>query len=185
MRLKHYFIFLFCLLFIVSCTERKVYMPTGKESTDITQMQDKSEQEKLKTEEKLTDEDMVKSSKMAEIIKRLQEEIGDIYFDFDKYDIRQDAIQTLKKVSSALQKYPNLRLIIEGHCDERGTTEYNFALGQKRANAAKQYLISLGIQSARIDIVSYGKEKPVCTESNETCWQKNRRAHFVFIEEGK
>lgn len=92
---------------------------------------------------------------------------------------------TLKKVASYLQKYPKLRVIIEGHCDERGTNEYNFALGQKRADSAKQYLITLGIISSRIDIISYGEEKPLCTEQNESCWQKNRRAHFVFIEEGK
>lgn len=173
---------IFCLFLIIACAERKIYIPDGKETAETVKKEEKAEIEKIKpSEEELS----FTASQMAEIIKKLQEEIGDIHFDYDKYDIRQEDLPTLKKVASNMQKYSKLRVIIEGHCDERGTNDYNFALGQKRANSAKQYLISLGIPSSKIDIISYGEEKPICTEQNESCWQKNRRAHFVFIEEGK
>lgn len=186
MKLKIFFIVIFCFIFTFSCAERKVYIPTGKEETSRVETQ-RVEQKPSVDKEKFTDEELKtpSSSQMEELIRKLQSEIGDIYFDFDKYEIRQDAIPNLKKIASIMQRYPKLRVIIEGHCDERGTNEYNFALGQRRANSAKQYLVSLGVASSRIDIVSYGEEKPLCTEQNEACWQKNRRAHFVFIEEGK
>lgn len=183
MNIKSIIFTLFCIIFIVSCAERKVYLPDTKQQKEIPQKEEKVAVEEKKPPDKYAEETAQLETK--QLIKRLQDEIGDIYFDFDKYDIRQDAIPTLKKVASSLQRYQRLRVIIEGHCDERGTNEYNFALGQKRANAARQYLVSLGISSSRIDIISYGEEKPLCTEKNEACWQKNRRAHFVFIEEGK
>lgn len=182
MKIKIILLAIFCLFLIIACAERKIYMPDGKETTGIVKKEERTEIEKTKPSE---EETSFTTSQMAELIKKLQEEIGDIHFDYDKYDVRQDDLPTLKKVASYLQKYPKLRVIIEGHCDERGTNEYNFALGQKRADSAKQYLITLGIISSRIDIISYGEEKPLCTEQNESCWQKNRRAHFVFIEEGK
>jgi peptidoglycan-associated lipoprotein len=106
-------------------------------------------------------------------------EHGEAYFDFNKADIRPDAREALQKTAEVLRNYPQLRVTIEGHCDERGSTEYNLALGDRRANAAKQYLVSLGVSADRMTTVSFGKEKPFCTEHNETCWQQNRRAHFV------
>ncbi len=106
-------------------------------------------------------------------------EVRDAYFDLDKADIRPDARAALEKTASFLKGYPNAKVIIEGHCDERGSTEYNLALGDRRANAVKQYLVNLGIPAANLSTVSYGKAKPFCTESNETCWQQNRRGHFV------
>ena len=102
-----------------------------------------------------------------------------IHFEFDKADIRPDARVALEKTASFLKGYPNQKVNIEGHCDERGSTEYNLALGDRRANAVKQYLVNLGIPAANLNTVSFGKEKPFCTESNETCWQQNRRGHFV------
>lgn len=176
----------FCCLTVISCAERKIYFPSEKDKAEVPKIEEKAQIEEKKPAEKT--EVFDESSKISEIgglIKRLQEEISDIHFDFDKYDVRQSDIPTLKKVAAALQRYPQLRVIIEGHCDERGTNEYNFALGQKRANAARQFLISLGVPSSKIDIISYGEEKPLCTEQNEACWQRNRRAHFVFIEEGR
>ena len=181
MNFKAITLIILCFLFIFGCAERKVYMPEGKPSGEVTQKEEKKEVEKQKPVE----EETLSSAQISELIRKLQEQIKDIHFDFDKYDIRQDDIPTLKKVATVLQKYPKLKVIIEGHCDERGTNEYNFALGQKRANSAKQYLITLGVPSSKIDIISYGEEKPLCNEHNEECWQKNRRAHFVFIEEGK
>jgi peptidoglycan-associated lipoprotein len=107
------------------------------------------------------------------------QEVRDAYFDLDRADIRPDARAALGKTASFLKGYPNAKVIIEGHCDERGSTEYNLALGDRRANAVKQYLVNLGIPAANLSTVSFGKEKPFCTESNESCWQQNRRGHFV------
>jgi peptidoglycan-associated lipoprotein len=106
-------------------------------------------------------------------------EVQDAYFDYDKADIRADAKDALAKTADFFRNYPQLRVTIEGHCDERGSTEYNLALGDRRANAVKQYLVSLGIPADRLSTVSYGKEKPFCTTSDEACWQQNRRGHFV------
>lgn len=110
-----------------------------------------------------------------------EQNVKDAYFDFDKSDIRADARTTLTKDAEFLRSYPQVRVSIEGHCDERGSTEYNLGLGQRRAEAAKNYLISLGISADRMETVSWGKERPVCTEHNEDCWQRNRRAHFVLV----
>jgi peptidoglycan-associated lipoprotein len=105
--------------------------------------------------------------------------LRDVYFDFDKYDIRADDAKTLDANASWLKSNANNLVLIEGHCDERGTNEYNLALGERRAKATMNYLVSQGIQANRITIISYGKERPVCSEKSEACWQKNRRAHFL------
>src|SRR5205807_10038989 len=106
-------------------------------------------------------------------------EVRDAYFDYDKADIRPDARAALSKTGEFLKNYPRFKVTIEGHCDERGSTEYNLALGDRRATAVKQYLVSLGVSADRLSTVSFGKEKPFCNESNESCWQQNRRGHFV------
>jgi len=106
-------------------------------------------------------------------------EVRDAYFDTDKADLRSDAREALSHDAEFLRNYPQLKVTIEGHCDERGSTEYNLGLGDRRAAAVKQYLISQGISADRLSTVSFGKEKPFCTESTEECWQKNRRGHFV------
>ncbi len=108
-----------------------------------------------------------------------EQNVKDAYFDFNKSDIRGDARDNLAKTAEFLRSYPQIRVTIEGHCDERGSTEYNIGLGERRAQAAKNYLISLGIPTDRMDTVSWGKERPFCTEHDEACWQQNRRAHFV------
>ncbi len=99
------------------------------------------------------------------------------FFDFDKADLREDARTTLAADADWLKRYPSVQFVLEGHCDDRGTEAYNLALGERRANAAKEYLASLGVDSSRIKTVSYGKERPFCTDDNETCWQSNRRDH--------
>jgi peptidoglycan-associated lipoprotein len=109
-------------------------------------------------------------------------EVQDAYFDLDKADIRSDARTALAKTADFLRNYPQVKVVVEGHCDERGSTEYNLALGDRRAAAVKQYLVSLGIGADRMSTVSYGKEKPFCMESNEDCWQRNRRGHFVMAK---
>lgn len=105
--------------------------------------------------------------------------LGEIYFDFDSYNLSTDARKTLQAHASWLKTNPSARVEIEGHCDERGTTEYNLALGAKRARAARDYLVSLGISPARVSTRSFGEELPVCKEMTEQCYQKNRRDRFV------
>jgi peptidoglycan-associated lipoprotein len=116
----------------------------------------------------MSEEEMFKSS------------VQDIFYDYDTYDIRSDAQATLAKDADFLNRNPNIKIVIGGYCDERGSDEYNLALGQNRADAAKNALVTAGVAASRIRVVSYGKEKPFCTESNEQCWQLNRRAGFTI-----
>lgn len=106
-------------------------------------------------------------------------ELADVFFDFDRYEIRKDAARTLDASAAWLKAHPDAPVLIEGHCDERGTNAYNLVLGERRAQAARDYLTSRGVAAGRITIISYGEERPVCTERNEACWARNRRAHFL------
>jgi peptidoglycan-associated lipoprotein len=106
--------------------------------------------------------------------------VKDVFFDYDKYDIRPDQQGSIQANAQFLAQHSNISFTIEGHCDERGSTEYNLALGDNRANAVKNALVQAGVSATRIKTISYGKEKPFCTESNEQCWQQNRRGHFVY-----
>jgi peptidoglycan-associated lipoprotein len=107
--------------------------------------------------------------------------LKDIHFDFDKYDIRPEDAAILKENAGLLMKYPKVKIQIEGHCDERGTVEYNLALGERRANGTKKYLVSLGISPDQLSTISYGKERPLDPGHNEEAWAKNRRAHFIIL----
>lgn len=113
---------------------------------------------------------------------RLSSDVQDAYFDYDKSNIRDDAKATLTKDADALKAifsdFPNATIVVEGHCDERGSAEYNLGLGDRRATSAKDFLVQMGVPADKLKTISYGKERPVCTESNEECWQKNRRVHF-------
>ncbi len=104
-----------------------------------------------------------------------------IYFDTDKFNIDAEDQAALREQAAYLQQYPNIRATVEGHCDERGTREYNLALGERRANAAKNYLVSLGVPADRLTVVSYGKERPVALGSNEQAWARNRRAVTIVL----
>jgi peptidoglycan-associated lipoprotein len=106
--------------------------------------------------------------------------LQDAYFDYDASDLRDDARSALSANAEWLKRYPSIQVLISGHCDERGTSAYNLALGDSRGNAARNYLESLGVSGGRVRTVSYGKERPFCTESTEDCWQQNRRSHFVI-----
>ena len=116
-------------------------------------------------------------------IDELLAKIEDAYFDYDKHTLRPDAVTALQSDSTELRDilkdYPDYKLTIEGHCDERGSAEYNVALGDQRARAAKDYLTMVGIPADQLTLVSYGKEHPVCSDHDEACWQKNRRIHIV------
>ncbi len=183
-------------LFLVTGCARKAVKPEGKAV--------KEEVEKAMPEETIPEdrvgegagleEDAVEGAAVgeevapAEEVTPAEEEamvtgIEDVFFDYDRYSIREDARATLEKnVKILLNGKKDARIVIEGHCDERGTVEYNIALGQRRADAVKKYLVDLGVDPSRITTVSYGKEKPFCFEHNEQCWQENRRAHFVISE---
>jgi len=106
--------------------------------------------------------------------------LDDVFFDLDKSEIREDGRAPLQKDADWLKRWSSVRVTIEGHCDSRGSGEYNLALGTRRSNSVKDYLVNLGIQADRITLVSKGKEQPFCSEENEGCWQQNRRGHFVI-----
>ncbi len=117
----------------------------------------------------------------GEIAKNTDAELRVVYFDFDKYNLRPDAIQILRGNIEYLKANPNVAVRIEGHCDERGTNEYNMALGMRRANSSRNYLIANGISASRITVRSYGEEQPVDPGHNEAAWAKNRRAEFIVV----
>jgi peptidoglycan-associated lipoprotein len=114
---------------------------------------------------------------------RVSAEVQDAFFDYDKSDIREDARAVLTRnadaLKSILSEFPGSSIAVEGHCDERGSAEYNLGLGDRRSTSAKDFLVQLGVPADRLKTISYGKERPQCTEANESCWQKNRRAHFA------
>jgi peptidoglycan-associated lipoprotein len=123
--------------------------------------------------------DAATRARIDELIGRIQ----DAYFDYDQHTLRSDAISTLaadsKELAQILQQFPGYKLKIEGYCDERGSAEYNLALGEARAKAAKDYLVNAGVAAGQLDTVSFGKETQICTDHDESCWQKNRRVHIV------
>jgi peptidoglycan-associated lipoprotein len=106
--------------------------------------------------------------------------IKDIYFDYDRFDLRSEDQAAVDADAAFLKSHPSIKFTIEGHCDERGSTDYNLALGDNRANSARNALIKAGVGADQIKVISFGKEKPFCSESNESCWQQNRRDHFVY-----
>ena len=114
-----------------------------------------------------------------------QQNVKDGFFDFNKSDIRPDAQQALTADADFLKAHPDIKFTIEGHCDNRGSEEYNLGLGDRRANSAKKFLVNLGVNADNITTISYGKDRPFCTDNNEECWQQNRRAHLVFGAESK
>jgi peptidoglycan-associated lipoprotein len=164
-----------------------------KEAERITQEAREKEAARIKEEEVKRREEEAKRARDFEKSLVAKKEPGiegvvfeskllkDIHFDFDQYDIRPGDAEILKENATLLKKYPNVKIQIEGHCDERGTIEYNLALGERRANSTKNYLLSLGISSQRISTISYGKEKPLDPGHNEEAWAKNRRAHPTIL----
>jgi peptidoglycan-associated lipoprotein len=124
----------------------------------------------------LTEEEIFARMSLEEANKQLT----DVYFDLDKSDLKDDARAGLQKNADWMKKWTMTRVTIEGHCDSRGTTEYNLALGERRARIVRDYLVSLGVAGERVQAISKGKEAPFCTEENEACWSQNRRGHFVL-----
>lgn len=128
----------------------------------------------------LSDPDIAKLNEYL----RSQGLLGDVFFDFDRAELREDARERLTRNAQWLREHPQFEVTIEGHCDERGTNEYNLALAERRAGAARDYIGSLGVASSRLRSISYGEERPQCTTSSESCWAMNRRAHFVVTGRG-
>jgi peptidoglycan-associated lipoprotein len=126
----------------------------------------------------LSEEELFARKSLDELNK--EQPLGDVFFDLDQSVIKDEGRSALNTNAAWLKRWSNTRISIEGHCDERGTAEYNLGLGERRANAVKAYLVDLGVAGDRITVVSKGKETPFCMESNESCWQQNRRGHFVI-----
>jgi len=126
-------------------------------------------------------EDPLQSADMSVVNDELRRRgfSGDVYFDYDESTLTDDTRDKLSRNADLLKSQPQFQLTVEGHADERGTNEYNLALGERRANAVKDYLVSLGVAATRLRTISYGEERPVCTESAESCWSQNRRAHMI------
>jgi peptidoglycan-associated lipoprotein len=186
------------LLLSYGCASKPVSTPLSERIPKVRAAEQKpsglaSESEKRKEgalkEGAIIEEDLMKSDeekrrKAAEEAKRGGEALKagrfqDIYFAFDSYGVRSEDIPVLKGIAAWLENNPAVKLMIEGHCDERGTTDYNLALGQKRAEAVKSYLAKLGVNEARIKTVSFGKENPIDPGHSEDAWSRNRRAHFT------
>jgi peptidoglycan-associated lipoprotein len=110
---------------------------------------------------------------------KVADSLSDIYFDFDRYELKPEAMKTLDAHAEWLKANPKHLVLVEGHCDERGTDAYNVALGERRAKATQNYLAARGVRTARITVISYGEERPQCSEHTEGCWERNRRAHFM------
>lgn len=189
--------FVFSLFFVFglfACQKRVITQPdAGKQGQqdqkDQKETKDKDQQpnDREKVSERQLDGKIDSaenpSSQYAESKDTL---FSDILFEYDSYEVKETYKQTLQSVSVWMSKNSTARLSVEGHCDERGTNEYNLALGDRRAKAVKDYLSSLGVSSGRVDVISYGEEKPLCTEQSDNCWSKNRRAHFtVLVKVGK
>jgi peptidoglycan-associated lipoprotein len=125
----------------------------------------------------LTEEEIFARKSLDQV--NAEKPLGDVYFDLDKAEIREDGRYALQRNVDWLKKWASTKISIEGHCDSRGSSEYNLALGDRRASVAKVYLVTLGISANRILTVSKGKEEPVCRDDSERCWQQNRRGHFI------
>jgi len=110
------------------------------------------------------------------------DDLKDIHFNFDQYDLDSNSKKVLEQNATYLKSNPDIRVEIQGHCDERGTNNYNIALGQRRAHSTKKYLVAQGVNSHQVNVISYGEEKPFCSDSNENCWYQNRRAHFLVAK---
>jgi len=198
------FILILCLgVFLAGCPKKRIVVnreqPSVRKSEEASRLEaeratkeakEAKERElaRIKEEEaKLPQGGELEKSLVAKKERGIEGEVfeskllKDIHFHYDKYDIQRGEEGILKENAAFLKKNPKMKIQIEGHCDERGTTEYNLALGERRANSVKKYLVSLGITSDRISTISYGKERPLDRGHNEQAWAKNRRAHFIVL----
>ena len=163
----------------ISCKKKPQEVPPPPPQAKEQPQVEKVEPPVVK-EPQLSEEDLFLQKSLEEINKA--KPLANVYFDYDKAVIRDDAKPVLETNAAWLKRFKTVKILIEGHCDERGTEEYNMALGEKRAKAAEDYLLSLGISADRLKIISYGKSQPADPGHNEAAWQKNRRDQFLVIE---
>jgi peptidoglycan-associated lipoprotein len=179
-------------MFYAGCSSKEVVQPTPQAVQPEIQAQpavvaQEPAQKKpdIRPAERISEQQLAKIDTKDETPRNIEEKsmFDDIHFDYDKYEVRAEAQAVLQTIASWLLKNPSAKILVEGHCDERGTNEYNLALADRRAKSVRDYLIALGTAAGKIEMVSYGEEKPLCTEHTEECWSKNRRAHFVILRE--
>jgi peptidoglycan-associated lipoprotein len=171
----------------VSCAKKQVTMETQEMAAEEGAAQQSAEDEaaRREAEEARLQEQRARearqrqeASSMSEAARRAAFEDEEIHFDFDKYVLTPQAMMILDDKAAYLREHSGVRVLVEGHCDERGSNEYNLALGDRRANSAKNYLVKSGVAASRITTISYGEEQPLCMQQNESCWYRNRRGHF-------
>jgi peptidoglycan-associated lipoprotein len=180
------------LTFVLGCPRKKPATPADDslnvETTTVAPPADTAQEVEQPAEPATEDEteDALLSEDMQVVNDELRRRgfTPDVYFEYDESELSDDARDSLARNADLLKGQPQLQLLIEGHADERGTNEYNLALGERRANAVRSYLSSLGVGTERLRTLSYGEERPVCTESEESCWSQNRRAHMVVTGRG-
>ena len=174
------------LVLSVSCAKKKVTMeaePTQEMTAEQMEAQQAAQEAAAAREAQMAqkgeaEQQREEAAKMAEEARMRAFVEENIHFDFDKYDLKPKAMMILDEKATYLREHPEVRVLIEGHCDDRGTNEYNLALGDRRANSAKNYLVRSGVAESRITTISYGEEQPLCMEQTESCWWRNRRDQF-------
>ena len=190
---KHWTIITLALVFLVifslpACTKKKISSEPSTTTTAEEEARKRAEEEarqKALEEEDLREESLSESERMAKVSvesERTMFENEDIYFEFDSIRLTPEAQEILAKKANWLRENPNAKVTIEGHCDNRGTNEYNLALGEGRAQSAKAFLTDLGIDSSKLNTISYGEERPIDSDQTENAWARNRRGHFVIEE---
>ena len=177
-------IFLLTFLFMGGCAPQKPILEEKKPQAlpaETVEEEPAPGQEPIE-KPKVIEEEELQALRSLEKAALKEGALEDVYFDFNQYNLKPEVQKKLQKTSEWLNRYPTVRVLIEGHCDERGTQEYNLALGERRATSVQKYLQSLGIDSQRMETISYGEERPVDPRHNEEAWAKNRRAHFTIIK---
>ncbi len=171
----------------VSCAKKQVTMETqemaaeegaAQQSAEDEAARREAEEARLREQRAREARQRQEAASMSEAARRAAFEDEDIHFDFDKYVLTPQAMMILDDKAAYLRVHPGVRVLVEGHCDERGSNEYNLALGDRRANSAKNYLVKSGVAESRITTISYGEEQPLCMQQSESCWTRNRRGHF-------
>lgn len=179
MRSKVYFLLLaivFATVSISGCTKQVKMTDLSSEEAELAKDADKTTKKTKPAEKDASGKPVLYGDTTG--ISVGDDVIIDVLFDFDRYSIKPEGRASLEKNAKILKEHGNAMITLEGHCDERGTDDYNIALGERRANAVYNYLIKLGISNGRMNKISYGEERPFCRESNEDCWRQNRRVHF-------
>jgi peptidoglycan-associated lipoprotein len=171
----------------VSCAKKQVTMETQEMSAEEAAAQQsaaeeaarrEAEEARMREQAALEESQRQEAARMSEEASRAAFEDEDIHFDFDKYVLTPQAMMILDEKAAYLREHPGVRVLVEGHCDDRGSNEYNLALGDRRANSAKNYLVKSGVAESQITTISYGEEQPLCMQQDESCWSRNRRGHF-------